>query len=251
MNLASLRLVVGLVLASGAARAAELTVFAAASLTDALAEVARAYEATTGDRVRFNFGASSTLARQIREGAPADVFVSADEAKMDEVAARNLLVPETRRVLLANTLVLVVPNEGRVAVTRPADLVGPAVRRVALAEPATVPAGIYARAYLEQVGLWPAVAPKVIPAANVRAALAAIEAGNVDAGFVYKTDAARSTRVRVAYEVPTEEGPRIVYPVAVLRDARAPDAARRWVAYLASAEASAVFTAHGFLLPTP
>lgn len=233
---------------SAGLRAADLTVFAAASLADALTEIGEAYARASGERVRFNFAASSTLARQIREGAPADVFFPADEARLDEVAGHGLVVAETRRTLLANTLVLVVPVDRGGGITQPADLVTAAVRRIALAEPNTVPAGVYAKAYLEQAGLWADVSPKVVSAANVRAALAAIEAGNVDAGFVYKTDAARSTRVRIAYEVPASAGPRIAYPVAVLRDARAPEAARRFVTYLASPEARAVFVAHGFVL---
>jgi molybdate transport system substrate-binding protein len=241
-------LVVGL---SAGLRAADLTVFAAASLSDALTEIGGAYAQAGGERVRFNFAASSTLARQIREGAPADAFFSADEARMDELAGHGLVVAETRRTLLANTLVLVVPVDRGGGIAQPADLATAAIRRVALAEPNTVPAGIYAKAYLSQKGLWTEVSPKVISAANVRAALAAIEAGNVDAGFVYKTDAARSTRVRIAYEVPAEDGLRIAYPVAVLRNARAPEAARRFVTYLASPEARSVFVAHGFVPATP
>lgn len=236
---------------SAASRAADLTVFAAASLADALTEIGEAYARTGGERVRFNFAASSTLARQIREGAPADVFFSADEVRMDELADHGLVVADTRRTLLANTLVLVVPADRPSAVREPADLATAPVRRVALAEPNTVPAGVYAKAYLEQAGLWAAVSPKVISAANVRAALAAIAAGNVDAGFVYRTDAARSTRVRIVHEVPAFEGPRIAYPVAVLRDARVPEAARRLVTYLASPEARIVFLAHGFLPAAP
>src|SRR5690606_20289366 len=142
----------------------------------------------------------------------------------------------------------VVPTENDVGVTTPADLAKATVRRLALAEPGTVPAGIYAREYLERAELWEAVKGKVVSTANVRATLAAVEAGNADAGIVYKTDALISRRVRVVHEVPRAEGPAIVYPAAILRDAREPAAARRLLAFLAEKEAREVFARFGFLL---
>ncbi len=236
---------------AGTLRAAELNVFAAASLSDALREIALRYEATTGDRLRFNFASSSLLARQIREGAPADLFFSADELKMDELASAGLIVAETRRVMLSNSLVIIVAAEGGAAVSQPADLKGSSVRRLALGETNTVPAGIYAREYLLSAGLWEAVAPKVVALENVRAALAAVESGNADAGIVYKTDALTSKKVRIAHAVPAGEGPRISYPLAVVRDTRKRDAALRFAAYLASTEAMAVFRGFGFLPAEP
>jgi molybdate transport system substrate-binding protein len=219
-----------LLLALSCTRGAEVHVYAAASLTDALREIGAAYERQTGERVVFNFAGSSALARQIRQGAPADLFLSADEAKMDAVAAAE------RVSVLSNTLVIA--GEG---IRSPRDLVG---RRVALAEPSSVPAGIYAREYLTGIGIWSAVAPNVVPTANVRAALAAVESGNVDAAIVYRTDATRG----FAYEIPRSEGPRISYPFAVLRDAGNPAGARRFLAYLTSRPALAVFEKHGFLI---
>jgi molybdate transport system substrate-binding protein len=233
---------------AGALRAAELNVFAAASLSDALREIATTYEAKSGDKLRFNLGASSLLARQIREGAPADVFFSADELKMDELASAGLIVAETRRVILSNTLVIIVAAEGGAAVSQPADLKGSSVRRLALGETKTVPAGIYAREYLLRAGLWEAVAPKVVALENVRAALAAVESGNAEAGIVYRTDALISKKVRIAYEVPLNEGPRISYPLAVVRDSRRREEALRFVAYVQSPDASAVFRKFGFLV---
>ncbi len=227
--------------------AAELNVFAAASLSDALKELTPAYEAMSGDRLRFNLAGSNALARQIKEGAPADVFFSADEAKMDDLARAGLLAADTRRTLLSNTLAIVVHADGGAAVTAPADLATPAVRRLALAETQTVPAGIYAREYLLKSGLWAQVAAKVVALENVRATLAAVEAGNADAGIVYRTDALISKKVRVAFEVPAAEGPVIAYPLAVLRNSRSPEAARRFAGFLASAEARAVFLKYGFL----
>lgn len=231
----------------GLLAAAELNVFAAASLSDALKELAPRYEAKSGDKLRFNLAGSNALARQIKEGAPADVFFSADEAKMDDLAKAGLILADTRRTLLSNTLVIVVHADGGAAVSTPADLATPAVRRLALAETQTVPAGIYAREYLLKLGLWPQVAAKVVALENVRATLAAVEAGNADAGIVYRTDALISPKVRIAFAVPAAEGPAIAYPIAVLKDSRSGEAARRFADFLASSEARAVFLKYGFL----
>lgn len=224
--------------------------FAAASLTESLKEIGALYQKQTGEKILFNFAGSGTLARQIEEGAPADLFFSADEAKMDELAGRGLLVNGSRRRLLSNILVLVTAGEGT-AVHAPADLAGAAVHRVALGDPRTVPAGAYAKAYLEKAGLWRAVEPKVIPCENVRAVLAAVESGNVEAGIVYQTDAAVSTKVRIALAVPADEGPKISYPVALLKNAPSAESAKRFLAYLEGSKAGAVFARHGFITPPP
>lgn len=228
------------------ARAADLTVFAAASLTDALEEIGTAYERAGGGKVALNLGASSTLARQIQEGAPADLFLSADEAKMDALEKRGLILAGTRRSVLSNTLVIVVPADTPSKIASPKDLAG--VRTLALAEPQSVPAGLYAREYLTRLGLWDKVAGKVVPTENVRAALAAVEAGNADAAIVYKTDAGISKRVKVACEVPLAEGPKISYPFAVVAESKQKAAAKRFLAYLESEPALAVFRKHGFLV---
>jgi molybdate transport system substrate-binding protein len=225
--------------------AEEVMVFAAVSLTDALKDVAVAYEKGSGDKLVFNLGASSMLARQIREGAPADLFLSADEAQMDGLEEAGLLLSGSRRSLLSNTLVIVVSSDGGPKITSPRDLLS--VRTLALAEPKIVPAGVYAKQYLEKLGLWDALASRVVPTENVRACLAAVEAGNADAGIVYRTDALISKRVRVAWAVTAEEGPRISYPVAVVKDAAHSGAAKRFAAYLASEPARAVFVKYGFL----
>jgi molybdate transport system substrate-binding protein len=235
---------------SGAHRAAaaELQVFAAASLTDAMGELATEYAKTGSDTVVFNFGASSTLARQIQEGAPADLFLSADEEKMDGLEKRGLLLAGTRRSVLANTLVVVVPADSTVTIKSPTDLATPKFRVLALAEPQSVPAGIYAKKYLQAQKLWTKVIDRVVPTENVRAALAAVESGNADAGIVYKTDAGISRKVRIAYEVARAEGPAISYPFAVVRSSSRPEAARRFLAWLESPAALAVFQRYGFLL---
>jgi molybdate transport system substrate-binding protein len=228
-------------LLANVAPAAEVRVYAAASLVDALQEIAAGYE---GDPIVFNFGASSLLARQIEAGAPADLFLSADEAKMDALQKRGLIVASTRASVLSNTLVIVVPR-GATRITSPAGLVG---KTVALAEPSSVPAGIYARTFLEGEGLWKQIAPHVVPTENVRGALAAVRAGNADAAIVYKTDALTAKDVTIAVEIPREKGPRISYPFALVTDTGQPDAARRFLAYLRSQPALDVFARHGFLI---
>jgi molybdate transport system substrate-binding protein len=230
--------------------AAELNVYAAASLSDALTAIAKTYESTSGDKLHFNLAASSALALQIKNGAPADIFFSADEAKMDDLAKAGLIVADSRRSLLSNTLVIVVNADGGAAISAPADLAKPAIGRIALAEPQTVPAGIYAKEWLQKTGLWKQIIDKVVPTENVRACLAAVEAGNADAGIVYKTDALISKKVKVAYEVGVAEGPKISYPLAVVKDSKQAGAARKFSAYLAGPEARAVFLKFGFL-PAP
>lgn len=235
------------ILAARPLAAADLQVFAAASLTDALREISAEYE-KTGDKPILNLGASSTLARQIQEGAPADLFLSADEAKMDGLEKRKLLLAGARRSVLSNTLVVVVPIDSNLRISSPADLASSPIRTLALAEPQTVPAGIYAKEYLKRKNLWGKVIDRVVPTENVRAALAAVESGNVDAGIVYKTDAGISKKVRIAYEVPKAEAPSISYPFAVLAASERKEAARRFLDYLASPPSLAVFRKYGFLI---
>lgn len=209
-------------------------------------EIAPEYEKATGDKLVLNLGASSMLARQIQEGAPADLFLSADEEKMNGLEKRKLLLPGTRRSVLSNTLVVVVPADSNLKISGPADLV--AVRALALAEPQTVPAGIYAKEYLKSKGIWSKVIDRVVPTENVRAALAAVESGNVDAGIVYRTDAGISKRVKIAYEVPRAEAPKISYPFAVLAASGRKEAARKLLDHLHSPPALAVFRKYGFLI---
>ena len=228
--------------AAGPVLGGELVVFAAASLTDALKEIGATYEDSTQVHVTYNFAASNLLARQIAAGAPAELFASADEAKMDWLEQKGAIVKETRVDLLSNTLAIVVAADSRIAIHSEADLARPEVRSIAIAEPQTVPAGIYAKQHLQKLGLWNKVIDRVIPTENVRAALAAVEAGNVDAGIVYRTDAGISKKVRIAYEVPRAEGPKISYPFAVLTSASDEALARRFLDYLASPAGRAVFT---------
>ena len=174
-----------LVVAALPARAAEhVLVFAAASTTDALQEVGKAFTKDQGVTVEFAFGASSDLARQAIAGAPADVFLSADTAKLEQVEKAGLVQAGTRVDLLSNRMVVVVPADSKLKVASAAELKG--VKRLALADPAAVPAGIYAKAWMEKAGVWKELEPRVVPALDVRAALAAVEAGRVDAGVVLR-----------------------------------------------------------------
>lgn len=234
-------LVAGLSLAASALGAEEMLVFAAASLTESLEEIGKAFEARTGDRARFSFGASSDLARQIEAGAPADVFFSADTAKMDALERTGLVRREDRREFLSNRLVVVVAVDSTLGISGPGDLAR--LSRLALADPEAVPAGIYAKKWLESAGLWKQIAARIVPALDVRAALAAVESGAVSAGVVYATDAAISPRVRIAYEV--RGGPEITYSVAPLTASRK-KAAAEFVRFLGGREGRAVFTRRGF-----
>jgi molybdate transport system substrate-binding protein len=231
--------------------ATPITVSAAVSLTDGLSAVAEEYGKEGRGSIRFNFGASNVLARQIADGAPVDVFISADEAQMDVVAAAHLLRDGSRVDLLRNQLAIIVPSDRPRTMTSARELTGPAFRRIAIGDPAAVPAGVYARQYLEQLDLWSALEPKMVPGASVRAALAAVESGAVDAAIVYRTDARIALKATVAYVVPADRGPRIVYPGAILARSKAVDESKRFLDFLRSATAARIFERFGFMLAQP
>lgn len=233
-----------LLLAAAPARADEVTLFAAASLADAVKEAAKGFESASGHQVVFNFGGSNDLARQIRAGAPADLFFSADLAQMEALEKDGRVSPVDRIDVLSNTLAVVVPSDSRAKVAAAADL--RTLGHVALANPDAVPAGVYAKQYLQAEGVWDALAPKVVPTLDVRAALAAVEAGHADAGVVYRTDAALSKRVKVALEVPRARGPKIVYPLSLVQGAK--PAAAQLRDYLVSDAARTVYEKYGFLV---
>ncbi len=230
------------------ARADEILVAAAASLIDALNDVGRVYQAKSGNKLLLTLGASNFLARQIDEGAPADLFFSADLAQMEFLDRKGRLEPGTRKNLLSNQLVLIIPADSTLRIASPRDLLKSQVKKLALANPAAVPAGVYARKYLDDEGLWTQIKSKVIAVLDVRAALASVEAGSVEAGFVYKTDAALSTKVKIVYEVPIAQGPKIVYPVAVVKDSRKKAAARNFAGFLEGQAARTVFKKYGFVI---
>ena len=227
------------------AQGQEVLVSAAASLTDVLQQVAKVYESRSGDRLVLNFGASNTLARQIAAGARVDVFISADEAQMDVVAGD--VMPSSRVDLLSNQLAIAVPDDRARTFTSARELADASIRRIALGDPAAVPAGVYAKAYLQQIGVWALVESKVIPSGSVRLALAAVENGAADAAIVYRTDIATAQRARTAFVVPAAEGPKIVYPAAAMRTGANPQGAMRFLAFLQTPDAGAIFSRAGFL----
>ncbi len=236
-----------------AATAAERgpVVMAAASLQEALTAAADAWAAKGHARPLLSFAGSSALARQIIAGAPADLFLSADEPWMDAVAKAGLLRPGTRTTLLGNRLVLVGPASGRLRLTPAPGF--PLARalgggRLALADPDAVPAGKYAKAALTALGVWRGVAGRLAPAENVRAAMALVEHGAAPLGIVYATDARASKRVRVVGVFPASSHPPIRYPVALLKASRHPDA-MGFRNFLASREGRAIFARYGFSAP--
>ena len=226
----------------------EILVSAAASLTDVLKEISSAYQAKSKHTLKFNFGPSNGLARQIEEGAPADMFFSADLPQMDNLDKNGRLEPGTRKNLLSNQLVIVVPADSKLAISSPKDLVKSEVKKIALAEPSSVPVGVYSKKYLSDEGLWNQVDSKVVPVQDVRATLASVESGNVEAGFVYKTDAAISKKVKIVYEVPVDRGPKITYPAAIVKESKHKDAARDFMNYLQSPTAKDAFKKYGFVV---
>ena len=231
------------------ASAAELTVSAASSLTEGFREIAGAYAVRhPGARVDLNFAASGVLLQQVARGAPVDVLAFADQATMDQAARRGLVDPATRQVFARNALWVVGPPRTAAPPASLAALAGPAVTRVTLGNPDSVPAGRYARQALQQAGLWPSLQPRLILAQNVRQSLDYVARGEVDAGFVYATDAlAMPGRVQRAFEVPLPGG--IHYPLAMVKGSRNADEARRFIAFVRSPAGQAILRRHGFGSP--
>jgi molybdate transport system substrate-binding protein len=225
-----------------------LRVAAASSLAGPLKELNVDFEKRTGTAVQLTLGSSHLLARQIVAGASVDVFVSADAAAMDQVSAAGMIEEGTRENQFSNTLVVVVPTDGGRTLVSLRDLGGPGIRRIATGNPRTVPVGVYARQYLEKLGLWEVVAPKIIAAETARAALAAVESGNAEVGVVYRTDALLSKKVRVVFEVAAGEGPPIVYPMAAVKGEGDRLRVRQYLEFLDTEAARKVFERFGFIV---
>lgn len=243
-------LAASVVLAHGPLTAADrsVRVSAAASLGNVLKAINVEFQTQSGIAVELNLGASNALARQIEEGAPVDVFFSADLAKMEALEKNGRIVTGTKETQLSNALVVVVPADSAQQVKSGADLGTAAFQKIALADPKAVPAGIYAKEWLTKLGLWAAIEPKLVPTESVRAALIAVESGDVEAGIVYRTDAGISKKVMIALEVPATEGPQILYPMAQVKDAAHPEEAKRYLEFLDSKEAVALFEKFGFIV---
>ncbi|SEK82652.1 molybdate transport system substrate-binding protein [Roseateles sp. YR242] len=239
----------GLGVMSFAAQAADVTVSAAASLTNAFKELAPAFEARhPGTRLQLNFAASDALLAQIAKGAPVDVFASADQETMDRAEQQKLLAAGSRRDFVSNSLVLITPVEGGLPLKSLADLQQAGVKRVAIGKPEGVPAGRYAKGALEAAKLWSVVEPKAVFAQNVRQALDYVSRGEAEAGFVYGTDAlVQKDKVRILLTVPTETP--IRYPLALINQAPNATGGKAFIDYVLSAEGQAVLAKYGFSKP--
>lgn len=229
--------------------AQEITISAAASLTNAFKDLGKQFEQRhPGAAVRLNFAASGTLLQQMSQGAPVDVFASADQATMDKAVAQKLIDVPTRRDFAANSLVLVTPVQGGPAIASLQDLGGAAVKRIAIGKLATVPVGNYTKQALDSAGLWTSLAPKFIQADSVRQVLDYVSRGEVDAGFVYRTDAAiMPDTVKIALTAGGHTA--VTYPVAVLAGSKHPAQAKAFVDFLMSAPGQEVLARYGFGKP--
>jgi molybdate transport system substrate-binding protein len=227
----------------------EILVAAAASLKDVFEEMGSAFEQKSPDtRVTFQFAASGALQQQIEQGAPVDVFVSAAQKQVDALLQKDLLIKDSVQVIMSNELVLIVRPD-QVPPQRLADLKNPAYKRLALGESRTVPAGQYAEAWLQNMGLLEVLKPRLVPASNVRQVLTFVETGNVTAGFVYASDARSSSKVKVALRASKDQHPPIVYPLALVKRSQKQTVAQAFVKFLAGPEARSILLRHGFLLP--
>ncbi|MFQ5863259.1 MAG: molybdate ABC transporter substrate-binding protein [Candidatus Brocadiales bacterium] len=224
----------------------EILVFVAASLTDAMNEIKDTFEERTAARVFLSFASSGTLYRQIEKGAPADVFIPASTTHADALELDGLVLPDTRKDLLTNRLVVIVPKESKLRIEQPEDIARREVKKIAIGEPGSVPAGSYAKEALKNLGLWEDVYSRIVPALDVRAVLAYVEGQAVEAGIVYRTDAMISEEVKVVYEFPGDSHTKIIYPVVILKDSKAEALAREFVDFISSADARGIFEASGF-----
>ncbi len=238
-----------LLLSTSAVHAADLVVSAAASLTNAFKDLGQAFEAQNPDtKVILNFAASDVLLQQIIKGAPADVFASADQEAMNKAEAEKAVLAASRKNFANNQIVLIVPADSQLRIQQLQDLAQPAVKRVAYGNPASVPVGRYTKAALEHANLWDVVAAKGVPAQNVRQSLDYVARGEVDAGFVFSTDAAiMPDKVKVALHVPSQTA--VSYPIAVTSNTRQADMAAKFVAYVLSPAGQATLARYGFLKP--
>jgi molybdate transport system substrate-binding protein len=238
-------------LAAVAVRAQDVTLSVAVSLKDATEELGRGFMAAhPGVTLRYNFGASGDLQKQIEAGAPVDVFLSAAQRQMDELEKQSLIVAASRRAFARNALVVVKPADSRIDITKPADLLEARVGRIVIGSPRSVPAGQYAEESLRALGLWDRLQPKVVFAENVRQALDYVARGEVDAGFVYTTDAAaRAQGVKEAFRPPDDSYRPIIYPGAVVAASKQPVLAQGFLDLLGGPQGRAVLSRFGFQPP--
>ncbi|SDO42199.1 molybdate transport system substrate-binding protein [Paenibacillus sp. yr247] len=228
----------------------ELTVSAAASLTDALREVQTAYESKNKQiKLNFNFGASGVLQQQIEQGAPTDLFFSAAAKNMKTLIDKQLIDSSEQKNLLMNELVIVVPSDSKAVLHQINDLAGPDIKHLAVGEPQTVPAGSYAKEALTNVKLWDPLQGKIVQGKDVRQVLTYVESSNAEAGFVYKTDALTSKKVKVALSVDTQSYTPIAYPAGIVKASKHKKETSDFFTFLESKEAQAIFMKYGFTIP--
>lgn len=224
----------------------EIRVLASISTTEALTEIANSYQQETGQKIRLNFAGSNLLAQQIQLGVAADIFFPADEKWMDVLQAKGYIRQDTRRSFLNSMLVIVVNKDSPLVIRTPTDLLSPKFGKIAMADPRALPSGIHAREYLESKKIWGQIEPRAYLTDNARATLAAVEADNAGAGFVYKADALLSPKVRIAYEA--VDHPPIPFPVALTTHSMYPDAAAAFESYMMQPQSLEVFKRYGFTI---
>ncbi len=248
-TLSACLLAASLMLSAGSSHAQELIVSAAASLTNAFREIGAAFEKEhAGVKVVFNFAASGPLLQQIERGAPVDVFATADLETMDAAAEKKLIIPATHRNFVSNRLVLVVPSDARMTPKTLADLEAPGIQRIGIGNPATVPVGRYAREVLSEEKLWESLKPKLIFADSVRQVLDYVARGEVDAGFVYATDAGiAKDKVKQALELRTPRP--IVYPIAIVSASKQPRLSKSFTDYVSGSNGQTILAKYGFRKP--
>jgi molybdate transport system substrate-binding protein len=227
----------------------ELNVSVAASLTDAITAINETYmNENSGVTVVANFASSGTLQKQIEQGAPADVFISAAARQMNALQDEGLILSETRRDLLNNKIVLVVPDKSTLPISSFNDLISDEIDQVAIGDPEFVPAGTYGKQALELLGIYDKIESRLILGSDVRQVLGYVESGNVDAGIVYSTDAAITGGVKIVADAPAEINSKIVYPVAVVKDTKNVEAAKAYISFLLGIEAKTIFEKYGFVV---
>jgi molybdate transport system substrate-binding protein len=250
MNRAAL-LLLGFLLAPAQASAEEMVLSVAVSMKEAVEEVGRTFASSRpGLVLRYNFGSSGDLQKQIEAGAPVDIFISAAQRQMDELEKGGFIVPASRRVFARNVLIVIKPADSRIDITRPGDLLDARVRRIVIGNPKTVPVGQYSEESLRALGLWERVQPKLVFSENVRQALDYVVRGEADAGFVYGTDAAtRAANVKEAFRPPEDTYRPVVYPAAVVATSRQRALAQSFLDLLTGRDGQATLARLGFQPP--
>ena len=234
---------------SQAVQKVELHISAAVSLKDALAEIQKNYMAKQPNvTLLYNLGASGGLQKQIEQGAPADIFISAAPKQMDELEAKNLIAKGTRKNLVENKLVLVVPQNSTLSISKFEDITIAGVQKFSIGETATVPAGQYGQQVLQKLNLWDTVKDKAVFAKDVRTVLTYVETGNVEAGIVYKTDTISNSKVKIVATAPSGSHKPIIYPAAIISSSKQPKAAEEFLAYISGPEGKTVLEKYGFVM---